>query len=140
MKTRRDKGFLLLEVLVATTLLAVGVTATLHAIFNSLQASREAQMYTQALFLGQEVMSQVESEVSFNDDYEVPKGWVDFDEAANFQWRANIDDVDDFWTRRIVVTIKWAPNEADLFNDDKTSFYRLVTEVPRPRYPEDYRR
>ena len=131
-------GFLLIEVLVATTLLAVGVTATLNAIFNSLKATKESQMYTQALFLAQEKMSEAEAECVLNEDPLLDGGWQDFEDIPNFQWRVSLSENDDFWTYVIGVTVKWAGSEQDLVNEDRTSYYRLVTEVPRPRYPEDY--
>jgi Tfp pilus assembly protein PilV len=138
--TRRRAGFLLLEVLVATTLLAVGVTACLRAIFNSLQGARETQMYTQALFLAQKVMSVSEIQVAFNDEWDLPSGWRDFDEAENYQYQVDVEEVDDFWTNRISVSVRWANNPDDIDDPDKNFYYRIVTEVPRPRYPEDYRK
>lgn len=136
----RRAGFLLLEVLVATTLLAVGVTACLRALFNSLQASRETQMYTQGLFLAQKVMSFAENQVEFKDDWDLPGGWRYFEEAENYQYRVTVDENEDFWTNRIIVSVRWASNPDDVENDDKNFYYRIVTEVPRPRYPEDYRK
>lgn len=131
-------GFLLIEVLIATTLMAVGVTATLNAIFNALKATKESQMYTQALFLAQEKMSEAETECVLNDDPTLPNGWQEFEGIPNFEWRVSLEDDPDFWTYRIGLSVRWAANERDLSYDDRTSYYRLVTEVPRPRYPEDY--
>lgn len=137
---RLAAGFLLLEVLVATTLLAVGVTACLRAIFSSLQASRETQMYTQALFLAQKVMSFAEIQVAFNEDWDLASGWIDFQEAENFQYQIDVEEEDDFWTHRISVSVRWANNPDDVEDPDKNFYYRIVTEVPRSRYPEDYRK
>lgn len=129
---------MLIEVMVAATLLAVGVTAAMQAIYRSLDASQESQMYTRALFLAQRAMSEVENEVNFNDRYDVLGGWRDFDESPNYEWRALISENDDFWVRRVIVTVRWAKNVNDLHNEDKNYYYRLVTEVPMPRYPADY--
>jgi len=129
---------MLIEVMVAATLLAVGVTAAMQAIYRSLDASRESQMYTRALFLAQRSMSEVENEVNFNDQYDVLGGWQAYDDSPNYEWRALISEDDDFWVRRIVVTVRWARNIYDLHDDEKNYYYRLVTEVPMPRYPEDY--
>ena len=135
-----QSGFMLIEVMVAATLLAVGVTAAMHAIYRSLDASKESQMYTRALFLAQRAMSEVENEVSFNDRYDIRTGWQSFDDSPTYEWRASVSEEDDFWVRRIIVTVRWAKNVNDLYNDEKNYYYRLVTEVPMPRYPEDYER
>jgi Tfp pilus assembly protein PilV len=131
---------MLLEMLVATTLLAVGVTAALNAIFNSLQASRQSQLYTQALFLAQSAMSAIETDVAFNDDFDLQSGWNEFDDSPNFEWTVRVDEVPEFWTRRIAVSVRWAEDVRDIANDDKNFYYRLVTEVPMPRYPEEYKK
>jgi type II secretory pathway pseudopilin PulG len=131
---------MLIEVMVAATLLAVGVTAAMQAIYRSLDASQESQMYTRALFLAQRAMSEVENEVNFNDLYDVANGWQDFEDSANYEWRASISEDDEFWVRRIIVSVRWAKNVNDLHNEEKNYYYRLVTEVPMPRYPEDYER
>ncbi len=133
-----QSGFMLIEVMVAATLLAVGVTAAMQAIYRSLDASQESQMYTRALFLAQRAMSEVENKVNFNDRYDVPNGWQDFKDSPNYEWRASISEIDDFWVRRIIVSVRWAKNVNDLHNEEKNYYYRLVTEVPMPRYPEDY--
>jgi Tfp pilus assembly protein PilV len=138
-RKKLTRGFMLIEVLVATTLLAVGVTAALHAIFNSLRATSETRMYTQAVFLAQKVMSDLEVGAAFNDDYDVPRSGT-FPEAPAFRWQAYAERTDDFWTRRIAVTVVWAGNARDLYDNTKTNYYRVVTEVPRPRYPEDYKK
>jgi len=65
-------------------------------------------------------------------------GWRDFDETPNYEWRALISEDMDFWVRRIIVTVRWAKDVRDLHNEDKNYYYRLVTEVPMPRYPSDY--
>lgn len=134
---RINAGFMLIEVLVATTLLAVGVTAALNAIFGSLRATTETRMYTQALFLSQRLMSEFEARVRVDDTYRVPHGGEFGDEAPNFRWKA-ADDDSDFWTRRIAVTVIWTGNARDVYDTDKSNYYRIVTEVPRHRYPEDY--
>lgn len=132
-------GFMLIEVLVATALMAVGITAGLQAIFNCLQASRDCQMYTQALFLAQRVMSELENEVNLNNFYDVPRGG-DFDDLPNFRWIARVEEEDNFWTRRIFVSIIWAQDRRDLFNDAENYYYTVVTEVPRPRCPDEYKK
>ncbi|GMV65919.1 MAG: hypothetical protein AMXMBFR75_17160 [Candidatus Hinthialibacteria bacterium] len=135
----KQQGFFLIEVLVATTLLAVGVTAALNAIFSSLRATTEARMYTEALFLAQKVMSELEAGATLNDRFVIPRSG-DFRENPNFRWIASSEDIDEFWTRRISVTVIWATDARDLYNHDKTQYYRIVTEVPRPRYPEEYKK
>lgn len=129
---------MLIEVMVAATLLAVGVTTAMHAIYRSLSASHETQMYTQALFLGQRAMSEIENRVSFSDDFDIRGGWQSFDDSPNYEWRATVDENEDFWTRRIIVTVRWAKNVNDIHNEEKNYYYRLVTEVPMPRYSKDY--
>ncbi|MCG3196679.1 MAG: prepilin-type N-terminal cleavage/methylation domain-containing protein [Candidatus Omnitrophica bacterium] len=131
------RGFLLIEVMVATTLLAVGVTAALNAIFSSLKATSEARMYSKALFLGQKVMSELEARATLNDEYTVPRAGV-FEDYPNYRWQAASENIDRFWTRQIRVTIIWADDPRKLYDDDECFFYRLVTEVRRARYPEDY--
>lgn len=135
----RQQGFFLIEVLVATTLLAVGVTAALNAIFSSLRATTEARMFTEAIFLAQKVMSELEAGATLNDRYVIPRSG-EFRENPSFRWVAASEDIDEFWTRRISVTVIWATDSRDLYNPDRTQYYRIVTEVPRPRYPEDYKK
>jgi Tfp pilus assembly protein PilV len=136
---RIQSGFMLIEVLVATTLLAVGVTAALNAIFNSLRATTETRMYTQALFLSQKLMSEFESRIKMDDDYDVPGGG-EFDDPPNFRWTARSYRDKEFWTRRIAVTVIWAGNKSELYDENEENYYRIVTEVPMPRYPEEYKK
>lgn len=130
-------AFMLIEVLVATALLAVGVTASLRAIFNSLQATIETRLYTKAVFMAQTKMTEFELQAGFSDNYDIPRSGV-FEDEPNFRWQARVDDIDEFWTRRIAVSVIWAVDEDDLYDPEKNFYYRVVTEVPRPRYPEDY--
>ncbi len=135
--SRSSNGFMLIEVLVATTLLAVGVTAALNAIFGSLRATTETRMYTQALFLSQKLMSEFEARAKVDEDFNIPSGG-EFEENPNFRWKASSEIDDEFWVRRIAVTVIWAGSERDLYDDGKENYFRIVTEIPRPRYPEDY--
>jgi hypothetical protein len=95
-------------------------------------------MYTQALFLAQRLMSEFEARAREDDEYSVPRGG-EFDDFPNYRWKAG-DSKSDFWTRRISVTVIWAGKPSDLYDDHKTNYYYIVTEVPRHRYPEDYKK
>ena len=134
---RSSPGFMLIEVLVATTLLAVGVTAALNAIFGSLRATTETRMYTQALFLSQKLMSEFEARTKLDDEYNPPSGG-EFEDHPAFRWKASSEKDDEFWVRRIAVTVIWAGSERDLYDDGKENYFRIVTEIPRSRYPEEY--
>lgn len=76
-RQRRPRGFVLLEVLISLTILAVTISAVLRSLMLSLAAVRRLEVQTQSAFFARQLMDHFEfeppeegrSEGGFGDDY-----------------------------------------------------------------------
>ena len=113
------RGFVLLEVLISLTILAVTVAAVLRSFSQSLSAINRLEVETQALFFANQLMDEFEinppmegeTEGGFGDDYADYYFIVDTQyEYPEYDLRNRHDDVEQFFPLR---TIK-----IDIFYDD----------------------
>ncbi len=111
-------GFVLLEVLLSLTILGVGVVALMSSFNQSFNAARVMEIQTQASFLAQQLMDELEvyppteSEVSagFGEGY--PFFWYhlrkEYEEPQYRELRRSQHDVEQFFAiRRITITIHY---------------------------------
>jgi type II secretion system protein I len=100
----RSRGLTLLEVLVAMTVLAIGIVSVLGAVSACLRASDGAAAYSRAALLAQ----QVAGDISRNTTLEPDALQGTFDSAATgFSWAAIISDADEQGLYPVKITVAW---------------------------------
>ena len=125
------EGFVLMEVLVSVAILVVGVTVLLQSILTSLDANRMTQEYTQAIFLAESKMWQLERKYAYDDDEPTGEAYGEFDPPFHaFTWRSEIEGDDKTVEYQIQLTVMWLHRGKELQ-------YALVTVVPMRRAEED---
>jgi Tfp pilus assembly protein PilV len=119
MKCRSDKGFTLVEVVMATVILMIGVTAISSVISTIMRKNFYSQKHTQAVLLAQNKIEELinegyESSNCAEGDYENPLNPVDStgDSSGVFYQYWSIEDLRPIAkSKQIVSTIEW--EEAD---------------------------
>jgi len=123
----------LMEVLVSVAILVVGVTVLLQSILTSLDANRMTQEYTQAIFLAESRMWELETEYAYSDPGDVVTGeaYGEFDVPFHaFTWKSDIDGNEKAVEYRMKVAVLWIHRRRELQ-------YALETVVPMRRAEED---
>jgi len=122
MKTRARSGFILLEVIFATTLIAVGLFALINCLGRCITAARSVQDYTiaETLLANQCCVFRVERPK----DYEPAEG--DFPDYAGFTWSRKFEptDTENLWQQTI--TVYWY--ERGRMASDSAVEYRYLPE------------
>jgi len=129
--TEESRGFVLMEVLVSVTILAVGVTVLLQSITNSLDANRLTREYTKAIFLAQKQLWKLEQQYAYEE--EQPTGTTQGEFRVPFQdyaWKQTIRSVERQVEYQLKVTISW-------MHRNKEMQYSLETIVPMRRNERD---
>ncbi|MCX7916379.1 MAG: hypothetical protein N3A53_08785 [Verrucomicrobiae bacterium] len=103
MKQRSEQGFLLLEVLLATFLLAVGLMVLIDALSQCISAARSVQNYTVATTIL--ANKSYEFRVERPTDY-LPQEGVSPD-YPGFSWRRDFEftDTEGLWKQ--IITVSW---------------------------------
>ena len=109
-RRRRRVGFVLLEVLLSMTILAVSVAAFMRSFTQSLHAARTMEIQTQALFFAYQLMdefeifppeSDEETEGGFGDAYAAYSWWIDLRVVdPNYRLRDEPDQIEQFFAMR----------------------------------------
>ncbi|MFH1737859.1 MAG: prepilin-type N-terminal cleavage/methylation domain-containing protein [bacterium] len=124
-------GFVLLEVLVSMTILAVAGTALIQCFKSSLEAERQIKQRSKALFLTQGKI--LDLEFMYYDMESVRRGRHTGDYrqegSPQFKWEADVKLNRDRWAYEIQVTTYWKD-----YGREQT--YSMATLVPLPRYDE----
>ncbi len=108
----RDKGFSLLELIIAVAVLAIGLVGILQIFPVGLRASQRAGMMTKAAFLAQNKIEEVKIS-GFDAIAELPPKIPLSGSEGDFEWEIAIDEVDleglesDDDMRQITVTVRW---------------------------------
>lgn len=125
MKRRRrlQRGFTLVEMIVATLLLAIGVAACMAAISASTRTSGVASEYSTAALLGDRHFSELMSDPNGPTTGEQSG---DFSDHPEFHWRQSIDQSDITGLLRISLTIEWQ-------NGTGVRSAQFVTYEPQPQ-------
>ena len=102
---RRLRGFTVIEMIVATVLLAIGVVASLTAISSATKTTKVADDYTTATLLAQQQLATIETQLEsltggtqngdFGDNY------------RGFKWEQNTETTDYPNLYRVTLTVNW---------------------------------
>jgi Tfp pilus assembly protein PilV len=89
---------------VALAILAIGIVSVLHAFSSSLTATRQAEDYTTAAILADQVASNLDSQSS------ITAGQLTgaFDDEPKYSWEADVEDADANGLMRTTITIAWS--------------------------------
>lgn len=125
---RGCSAFVLLEVLVSMTILAIAGTALLHCLKTSIQAERIIKRRSQAMFLTQSKILDLEF-LYYNVESRGRKQRGDYRESGfpGFWWEASIDVDRDRWAYVITVTTFW-----EQYNKERS--FSMTSLAPQPRY------
>lgn len=98
---RRQKGFLLLEVMLSLLIMSAGISAVIKSYTISLRAQRHAQCYTFAFLLADKIHQEIKAEV-IND----LKGREETS-AGLFHWSIEIEPVYPEEFEAVTVKVNW---------------------------------
>jgi type II secretion system protein I len=100
---KSNRGFTLLETLVALAILAMGVVGVLGAFSSSMRATKEAELYSQASNLAAQVAAQLDREET------VSAGELSgtFEDTPAFSWVATVEEADSNNLMRTTITVTW---------------------------------
>ncbi|HLV80779.1 MAG TPA: prepilin-type N-terminal cleavage/methylation domain-containing protein [Chthonomonadaceae bacterium] len=99
------QGFTLVEMIVATVLLAVGVLGALAAFSSSTRAARIADQIQTAGLLGQRKLTEIETQSQFQNSSGSQQG--SFDDYPGFRWQSDIQSTPYQYLYRVSVAIQW---------------------------------
>lgn len=103
-RPRAHRGLTLLEVIVAMTVLAIGIAGVLGAISACLRTSTAAAEYSRGALLAQ----QVAAELDRNESLEAGDLSGTFDDAvAGYSWTAEVDSADDNGLYPVKIRVEW---------------------------------
>ncbi|MHB9132115.1 MAG: type IV pilus modification PilV family protein [Armatimonadota bacterium] len=98
------RGLSLLEVLVAMTVLAIGIVGALSALSSSVQAHRAAEEYTRAVTMAQQAIAEIRHQPSLTAGT-LSGSLEDF--APGYRWEAEIGEGTADGLLPVQVTILW---------------------------------
>lgn len=115
MTPRRARAFMLIEVLVALGILAVGITGLMVALTSSLDRAKRAKDYSTAMFLAQHVMMEEEHAYAFSEEVATTNRGRFYDEGLpQFEWESETELDKDLGEYKITVRIKWTHKKTPL--------------------------
>lgn len=124
-------SFVLMEVLVSVTIMAVGITVLLQSIINSLEANQITRNFTRGVFLAEGKMWELENEYGYMEDMPTGPSYGEFDPPFHdYTWEAEVSAEEDLVEYRIEVTVKWIHRKRE-------KEYTLRTVVPMRREERD---
>ena len=98
-----NKGFSLLEVIVALAVLAIGIAGVLRVFSSSIAAVKAADSYSTAAMLANRVATELDQESSLESGTQSGS----FDDHSDYSWEANIGSSDDNDMIRILIVVRW---------------------------------
>ena len=108
MKINNKKGILLLEVIVAVAVLAVGLTTISRSFTNCIRVIETAKDYNMALLLAEQALWELENE---KPDEWSSKG--DFEGYPSFSWEQKNEETEDLNLRKLDLDIHWERRNRD---------------------------
>ena len=108
---RSEKGFTLLEVLIALAIISISLVVLLQTQSSNILRSYHSASLTKAAILGQKIMSDIDSESSLSvgewDGEEII-------EEATFKWNKNVEASVVSKMLKVTVTVSWGNEESGL--------------------------
>ena len=127
-----ESGFLLMEVLLAVTILAVALTTLLQSIIQSIDSGKLTREHSQAMFLTNAKMWELKNKYSFRRDSTVGTDEGNYTrEFSEYDWITEVEEDPDRIVYRIKVTTIWK-------HSGREKKFILESMVPFPRTKEDY--
>lgn len=114
----KQKGFLLLEVLVALTILSVGIIAVIKSYSVSLRAQKHARFHTSALLLASKIHEEIEAATIDDVNGEELIG------TGSFKWSIDIEPTDIKELESVKVKVSWQ----ERLKEHEVSFFNLYPE------------
>jgi len=104
LKLRNCGGFLLMEIMISLSIVAIAIVGVLHSLRSSMDAEGMVEDYSTASVLAQDSLSKLEREAYLP----VGKTTGAFTgENSRFSWRQAIKSTKDSALREVVLTIYW---------------------------------
>ena len=127
-----ESGFLLLEVLLAVTILAVALTTLLQSIIQSIDSGKITREYSKAMYLTSAKMWELKNDYAFRRDSSVGTDEGNYTrEFSEYDWITEVEEDPERVVYKIRVTTKW-------IHSGKEKKFILESMVPFPRTKEDY--
>lgn len=105
-RARKPQGFTLIEMVVATTVLAVGVSGALATFGAISRASGVSAEYDQASLLAERRMAELESEIAAGQPLQADSG--DFGEDyPDYRWEQEVNPTDMDSLVELDLTVRW---------------------------------
>ena len=117
MKVLQQKGFTLLEIMIAVAIIAIALTTLLGSQSQSVSFANSAQFETMAALLAQSKMS----ELVIEDSFSLSSNNGDFgDDFPGYTWEAEVNDiiVEEIdvsqYLKQVDLSVKWGVHRYDL--------------------------
>jgi len=110
-KRQCNKGFSLLEVMIALAIVAIALMSLLGLSNRSIQVQDKVQRLTRATLLAQQLMSEQELNVDNSRSNWEPQEDVFSEPFANFRWQISYQDTLINQVKQVTVTVLWGSAE-----------------------------
>ena len=121
---RRKSGFLLIEVLLAVTILTIALVGIMRAIIQATSSGREVQRYTRAVQLTQQKTWEIEDRYAYtNQETSEDDEGVYEEPLEDYSWEWEIESDEDRLVYIVSVKTIWHHNK-------KERTYTMMSEVP----------
>ena len=119
-KNKSDKGFSLLEVMVAISIIAIGITAVFGLQVKSLSLADEARFKTTASLLAQQKIAEIESNIY----HDLNSDSGDFgEEFPEYRWHLSINDTSIIEEEDVSENLKQIDLEITREDDEKCYYF-----------------
>lgn len=131
--TQRPRGFMLMETLVASLILAVALVVLLGSIKRDLEIGMYVREKTTAMFLAQTVMAEVENKALWQNEADTLRKYGSFDPPnADYEYDIDIDTQEEVSEHRIIVSVTWT-------HRGKEKTHTIHTVIPMDRAEEFFK-
>lgn len=97
------EGLSLLETIVALAILTIGIASVLHVFSTSMKATKEAEAYSTAAILANQIATGLENQASVDTGEESGA----FDDETGYSWTTNVENADGNGLMRTTIGVTW---------------------------------